>query len=251
MSEASWAVVTGGGTGIGRALAAELASRDIPVLVAGRREAELAGTGALDPAHIRYVAADVTEPSGRQSIVDALPEGAAVGYLVHNAGVLDPIGPIGDLDLMSWRRNMAVNVEAPLFLTQALLPRLDGGRIVHVSSGAAHRPIAGWSAYCTAKAALFMLYRCINAELNDRRILCASVRPGVVDTPMQAQIREQSETDLPSVERFRTLKREGGLHPPEEVARFMSWVLREVGDGAFPAREWDIDDSSHHELWGA
>lgn len=250
MSEGSWAVITGGGTGIGRALAAELARQDVAVLIAGRRADALEQTRALDPQHIRSLAADVSEESGRQRVCEALPEEARIAYLVHNAGVLDPIGPIGDLDVASWRRNMAVNVEAPLFLTQALLPRLDEGRIVHVSSGAAHRPIAGWSAYCTAKAALFMLYRCINAELNERRILCASVRPGVVDTPMQAHVREQPETRFPSVERFRTLQREGALHPPEEVARFMSWVLREVSDGAFPAREWDIDDTTHHELWG-
>lgn len=250
MAQRDWAVITGGGTGIGRALAAELAGQGMSVLVTGRREDALEDTRALDPEHIHVQSADVAEARGREQLCAALPREARVAYLVHNAGVLDPIGPIGGLEPQAWRRNMAVNLEAPLFLTQALLPRLDEGRIMHVSSGAAHRPIAGWSAYCAAKAALYMLYRCINAELNERRILCASLRPGVVDTPMQAHVREQSEERFPSVERFRTLKREGQLHPPQEVAKFMSWVLREVSDGAFPAREWDIDDTTHHELWG-
>lgn len=250
MTEQHWAIVTGGGTGIGRALAAELAGHGVNVLIVGRRAEQLEQTRALDDRHIQAVAADVTEEDGRRRVQDALPGSASVSYLVHNAGLLDPIGPIGELDPQAWRRNMAVNLEAPLFLTQGLLGRMNHGRILHVSSGAAHRPIAGWSAYCTAKAGLFMLYRCINAELNERRILCASLRPGVVDTPMQAHIREQSEERFPSVERFRSLQRDGRLHPPQEVARFMSWVLREVSDGAFPAREWDIDDTTHHELWG-
>lgn len=250
MAERYWAVVTGGGTGIGRALAADLASHGINVVAVGRRQAPLESTRALDDERIRAVAADVTEEEGRLRVRDALPDDAKVAYLVHNAGSLDPIGPIGELDPQAWRRNLAINLEAPLFLTQTLLSRLHQGRVMHVSSGAAHRPIAGWSAYCTAKAGLFMLYRCINAELNERRILCASLRPGVVDTPMQVHVREQSEERFPSVERFRSLKRDGQLHPPEEVAKFMSWVLREVSDGAFPAREWDIDDTTHHELWG-
>ena len=74
-------------------------------------------------------------------------------------------------------------------MTQALLPNLvENSRVVHISSGAAHSGIPGWGMYCTSKAALFMLGKLLKDELAQRNIWFGSVRPGIVDTPMQAEI---------------------------------------------------------------
>ena len=249
MPERQRALITGGGSGIGAALAVHLAERGLDVIVAGRRPAVLDEVCGRAPERIVPAVADIATAAGREALLTAAGD-ARLDHLVHNAGVLSPVAPVGDIDAEALRENLAVNVEAPLLLTQTLLPRLaDPARVLLVSSGAAHHPIAGWSAYCTAKAGLAMLGECLNLELNGRGVLTATARPGVVDTPMQAEIRDLDEADFPGVRRFRELHANGELRDPGEVAAFLAWLLLECGPGAYPSREWDIDDPDHQTLW--
>ncbi|MCO6440743.1 MAG: SDR family NAD(P)-dependent oxidoreductase, partial [Nitrococcus mobilis] len=217
------AVVTGGGTGIGRAMVQRLAAEGLAVLAIGRRSGPLEALAQARPDRIETRAADVATPEGRAQVAEAIA-GRRVRYLLHNAGVLEPVRPLAVVGLAEWRYAQAVNVEGPLFLTQRLLPCLSGGRVLHVSSGAAHYPLAGWGAYCTAKAALYMLYQVLDLELRSHDIAVGSVCPGVVDTPMQALIREQDSERFPDVERFRELERTGMLKSPDTVADFV-WQL--------------------------
>ncbi|MGD8429508.1 MAG: SDR family NAD(P)-dependent oxidoreductase [Ectothiorhodospiraceae bacterium] len=234
------AIVTGAGSGIGRAVARGLAeTAELEVLCVGRRVGPLQDTAALDRQRLQPISADVASDEGRQRIVDAVGD-RRVRFLVHNAGVLAPVGPLSRVSLKEWRGHMAVNVEGPLFLTQSLLPALVGGRVLHVSSGAAHRPVPGWGAYCTGKAALHMLYRVLAAELDAEGVAVGSVRPGVVDTPMQELIREQTAESFPGVERFREMKARGELVSPEQVARFILALLTDLTTERFSEREWDI-----------
>lgn len=249
LNNREYALVTGGGGGIGRGVAFALAARGLEVWVVGRRAAPLEETCRAGHGRIHPVVADVSTEAGRAAVIVALPDSGRLRALVHNAGVLEPVAPIERLTPAAWRHNQAVNVEGPLFLTRALLPRLTGGRVLHVSSGAAHQPRTGWAAYCTAKAGLHMLYRCLNEELADRGLLCGSVRPGVVDTEMQTLIRGQGSEDFPDVERFREMHRQGQLHRPEEVGAFVAWLLLDCDDRAYPCQEWDLEDSSHWEHW--
>ncbi|MEC7221920.1 MAG: SDR family oxidoreductase, partial [SAR324 cluster bacterium] len=148
-------LITGGGTGIGRALAERFAAKDWQVTIVGRRSYLLEEVMNEYPDRIKAISADVGKIQDRQKIVDEAM--ATLNLLVHNAAVLGPVGPILDQNLEDWRSHMATNVEGPLFLTQALLPNLvENSRVVHISSGAAHSGIPGWGMYCTSKAALFM-----------------------------------------------------------------------------------------------
>lgn len=240
------AVITGGGSGLGRAIAVELGRRGYPSLVVGRRAEPLEQTRRQTEAACDVVQADVATEEGRRAVLDAVGD-RRVALLIHNAAVLTPVGPLATVSPAEWRQAMAINVEAPLFLTQALLPRLGGGRILHISSGAAHNPLAGWGAYCVSKAALFMLYRMFNVELHD--VAVGSIRPGVVDTPMQALIREQAPERFPDVDRFRRLQAEGQLRSPADVASFIGWLLTETPSDAFAAEEWDIGNAAHTANW--
>ncbi len=245
-----WALVTGAGSGIGRAITHELVkTAGMHVLVVGRRIEPLQETQKFDTTRIHLVSGDVASERDREKIVSALPEGADLRFVIHNAAVLEPVKPLAQIQVGEWRKHFAINVEGPLFLTQALLPRLkDGARILHISSGAAHHPYAGWGAYCTSKAALFMLYRVLNAELNDKGIFVGSLRPGVVNTPMQDQVRKARPEFFPTLERFIQLKQEGKLIDPQLVARFAVAVLQQTDDETFAAEEWDIRD--HAEQFG-
>lgn len=240
-------VITGGGSGIGRALALELAERHEKVLIVGRREAQLQETKAAGKARIDYIVTDLSQEQGRQQLIEHLSGETLIKGLVHNAGLLEPLKPLSAVSLSEWRRAQSINVEAPLFLTQGLLHKLKGQRVLHLSSGAAHHPFSLWGAYCTSKAALYMLYQLFKKEEPD--VLFASVMPGVTDTGMQDSIREA--TDMPKEELafFRQLKKENKLLSPETVAEFLSWLLLDTDSERYIEREWDIYESWHHEHW--
>jgi len=238
------ALVTGGGSGIGQALAWELAlNHNFKVYIAGRHADKLAQTVSKAAQKIISVAADVAEPAGRQTIAEALSAEPELNYLVHNAGLLPPVKPLMEVSVEEWRYHQATNVEGPLFLTQALLPKLGGGRILHISSGAAHHAYAGWGAYCASKATLHMIYQVLSLELKKYGIAVGSLRPGVVDTPMQNSVRQADSNVFPQLSRFVELKEKDDLLSPAFVARFIAYILIKTGDDAYSRQEWDIREN--------
>ncbi len=237
----TWAIITGAGSGIGRALSVELARNyGLHILAVGRHLTTLQETQKFSPEFIEPLVADVSKDEDRAKIARRM-SGEEIRFVVHNAAVLQPVKPLKDVSLTEWRTHFAINVEGPLFLTQQLLPLLKtGSRILHVSSGAAHHAYAGWGAYCTSKAALYMIYQVLNLELHEQGILVGSVRPGVVDTPMQDRVRQASREVFPALDRFIQLRKEGKLFAPERVAKFIGKLLTATTDETFVSREWDI-----------
>ncbi len=241
-------LITGGGTGIGRALAERFAAKGWRVTIVGRRLELLQEVARDYPDKISIISADVGSIQDRQKIV-AEAKGT-LDLLVHNAAVLGPVGPILDQSPEDWKSHMETNVEGPLFLTQALLPNLvENSRVVNISSGAAHQGIPGWGMYCTSKAALFMLGQLLKDELAQRNIWFGSVRPGIVDTPMQAEIRALEPENFPMVEQFRQYKATGALVTSELVAQYLEWLLLEVSGPQLGEREWDIRDAEWQSAW--
>ncbi len=236
-------VLTGASSGIGHALAMRLAASHTVIAVA-RRQAALQQLATGQPG-IEPCIADVADPADRARIAAAVGD-RRVGYLIHNAGTLEPVGPLLEQSTDAIRQSLAVNVEAPIALSQALFDHMaTGARILHISSGAAHRALAGWGAYCTSKAALYMVYEVLKAELGNRGVAIGSLRPGVVDTPMQALIREQTPEDFPAVDQFRAMKANQQLTTPDDCARFIAAVLLETDAARFTKREWDIREDWH------
>lgn len=239
-------IITGGGSGIGKALALALANRGKSVLVIGRREPLLQETAAAS-SFIKYVCADVSTSEGRNLIrvyLDNIPQ---ISALVNNAGTLNPVAAIKDIQLDDWQHTFSTNLEAPLFLTQLLYDKLHHGRVLNVGSGAAYFAIKGWAAYCTSKAALAMLTQCWQQDSGS--LSFASVMPGIIDTEMQAIARSGSSMDAEHVEFYRRLKQYKRLISPETVAEFFLWLLLDVEQAVYVSKEWDIYDTSHHSAW--
>jgi len=235
------AVITGAGSGIGKALALELALKhNLNVLGIGRDLPKLEATQADAPESIYVLQADVSTTEGREKIALRAGSFPAVDFLVHNAAVLVPVISLTDITLTDWRNHQQINAEAPLFLTQILLPKLKGGRVLHISSGAAHHAYMGWGAYCTSKAALYMIWQVLREELKAKKIVIGSVRPGVVDTPMQDKVREAEKDVFPSLNKFLELKKKNQLLSAGEAARFIANILLNTSDEAFSEKEWDI-----------
>lgn len=233
-------LITGAGTGIGRALAIHAANAGNQVLGIGRRIAPLEETKDKAGANMQVISADITKATDRDKIKAAFSQ-ASLQFLVHNAAVLEPVAKLEDINAADWHHHLDINLHAPLFLTQTLLPHFTSpARILSISSGAAHSAYPGWTAYCTGKAALAMLTNCMDVELKARGIRAGNAAPGVVDTPMQGQVRESDPNAFPNLQRFLDLKANDQLTDPAETARFMWHLLTEADPEAFASTAWDI-----------
>ena len=124
--------------------------------------------------------------------------------LINNAGVIEPIASIAEGDPTVWARNVDINLTGAYHAVRAVLPGMlaaGGGTIVNVSSGAAIRPLQGWSAYCSAKAGLHMLTRAIALETAGKGIRVFGFQPGTTDTDMQVLIRASGVNPVSQIPR--------------------------------------------------
>ncbi|HRD70035.1 MAG TPA: SDR family NAD(P)-dependent oxidoreductase [Legionella sp.] len=239
-------IITGGGSGIGKALALALAKRDKSVIIIGRRE-ELLKETAAQSGLIQYLVADVSTAQGLDRIVEFVKQLPMITALINNAGTINPVVSLQDMHIDSWHQTLNTNLDAALFLPQKLHDKLTGGRVLNIGSGVAYFPVRGWGAYCVSKAALSMLTRCW--QLEAQQIHFASVMPGIVDTEMQAIARTGNNMELENVQFYQSLKQNNRLIFPEVVAEFLTWLLLSIDEQTFSSREWDIYDTSHHASW--
>lgn len=225
------ALLTGHSRGLGTAIADALLARGIPLLALAR-----SGNPQLCSAHpdlLQEVSLDFSDTPSLQAWLHtpALRDffaDAESALLINNAGLLQPVGLVGEADATAIAHAVAVNVTAPLLLTNAFVAttrHCADRRVVHISSGAARSPYAGWSVYCATKAALDHQARAMAAEhLPGLRV--ASLAPGVVDTAMQAEIRASSVEQFPQKGRFEALKNSGQLTSPDKAAqRLVNYLL--------------------------
>lgn len=166
--------------------------------------------------------------------------------LINNAGVLDPIAPIGECDDTQLARNIQVNLTAPLILTRHFFhfskPFPGHKWIVNITSGASRTPYFGWSAYGAAKAGLAMATRAMAMEFSriDPTFGICAVAPGTVDTAMQEKIRNCSPDQFAKVGKFLDLKSSGVLDSPEHAASKLICLLmrdRFENGGQYDLRE--------------
>ncbi len=218
-------IVTGASRGLGAAIVRHLAQMGAGVVLAARSteliEEETqkicdAGGSAL------YVTADVSLEADCGRIVhQALDQFGRIDALVNNAGMVEPMGPVAQASAQDWQRNWAVNVLGPVMLARMTLPSLRErrGRIINLSSGAAVNVVPGWGAYSTAKAALNHLTTILAAE--EPAVTSLSVRPGIVDTEMQANIRDKGKGRMgeSNYNRLYGLYEKGQLLPPDQPGK--------------------------------
>lgn len=224
------AIVTGGGTGIGRAAALALAAAGAHVLVTGRRRAPLAAVAAAHP-RIELLVADARkEDAARQTVATAVDRWGRLDVLVNNAGVFVML-PLEQADAERVAGLLASNVVAPTLLARAALPHLEraGGAIVNVSSSTAQRPTAGAAHYAASKAALDHLTRSWALELAPRGVRVNGVAPGPTESEALAAAGLPPDT-IEQIKRGEAARIPLGRRgTPEDISR---WLLTLADPGS-------------------
>lgn len=186
-------VITGAASGMGLEVARRLVDRGDDVVALVRSEARMAQLYDELPGVSAAQVADLSDVSQLQDVATELASSyARVDSLLHVAGVVD-LFPVAELDLVEWRRQLEVNLTAPVVLTHAFLPALRAARgtVVFVNSGAGLTAHATWSAYAASKFGLRALADSLRAEEAEHGVRVTTLFPSRTATPMQEKVHEQ------------------------------------------------------------
>jgi benzil reductase ((S)-benzoin forming) len=219
--------ITGTSRGLGKALAEELLRGN------GNRVFGIGRNCTLDHDRYHHVHLDLSIPENVREFKFQLPKGTRCAVLINNAGVVDPVAPVGRIDNQSLAASFTVNLISPAMLMNNFIRHTQRSRarrmIINISSGAARHTVDSWAVYCAAKAGLDMFSEVLHSEQPIHRpkhpVRIFSIAPGVVDTDMQAQIRALPKTDFAGKERFMKMKADGMLASPAATARSILRIL--------------------------
>jgi 3-oxoacyl-[acyl-carrier protein] reductase len=221
--EGKVALVTGGGRGIGAAVALRLAEEGADVALTYQQNEERAAevVDQIKATGRRTVAvrADSADPAEVVAAVDRVAgELGRLDILVNNAGAFE-LGPIEDLTLAQYEQTMAVNVRAPFVASQAAVRHMSaGGRIVNIGSNVVERTVfPGFTLYATSKTALVGLTKALSRELGGRAITVNLVNPGPTDT-------ELNPADGPNAATFGSFTALGHYADPSDIAATVAFL---------------------------
>lgn len=219
-------VVFGASQGIGAAIAKELARDGSSVVLCSRRREAVelvADRIRSEGMTAEAIDCDVSDAQAVDAAVKfALKTYGRLDHVVNNAGVIQPIAPLADTAPEAWAEAIRVNLLGTMHGTRAALRAFgsDGGVVVNLSSGAAHNPLEGWSAYCASKASALMLTRAAALECEAGPVRVYGFQPGAVDTGMLGEVRDAGLGYVARLSR-------DDLLPPELPARVVAWLMRE------------------------
>lgn len=229
------ALVTGGGSGIGRAIALSLADADWRVTILGRNEERLAAVAGEHP-DISSIGCDVTDEEAVSACVaKAISLNGTVAVLVNCAGTVRT-APFEKTSSASWDSLWQTNVLGPVHVSKAVMPgmrQLNWGRIVNIASTASLKGYAYVSAYTAAKHALLGLTRALAVELAATPITVNAVCPGYADTDIIRDavaniVAKTGRSEAEALSTFTSTNPQGRLIDPEEVAASVLWLVSDA-----------------------
>ncbi len=214
-------IVTGGSKGIGKALIQKYQQEKYTVFSLART--------IIDIQNVTQTSVDLSNfkeaKDAFQMLLDEIKKLEILSVtLVNNAGRLGTIANLENITSDDLQESILINTTIPLLFSGLFIRSLSlfncKKQIINISSGAAKKPYEGWSVYCSSKAALDMTTATIAEEQKNiaNGVKCFGIRPGVVDTNMQSQIRTTEASNFKNVQRFIDLKNNNELYSPEYVA---------------------------------
>ena len=214
------ALITGGGTGIGKAIAEALVAEGAKVVVTARREQPLKQLAADHPQAVRYITTDVTEKGAPAKAVRFVTEQFdRLDILINNAGV-GAVAPLVELDDEAIQRTYGVNVQGALITTREAIPHLskNGGSVINISSTLAQASMSGAAAYSGSKAAIERLTSALAVELGPQGIRVNSVAPGLTKTDMSDGVPQEMIDGMVAQTPL------GRIGQPEDIAKAVAFL---------------------------
>ena len=230
-------IITGASRGIGAGIARAVMQPDNVIFALARHEnSQLKQAAAEAGTQLYFFPVDLADSPAIEPALDHIfqhidLQQAEGIYLVNNAGVLQPIGPLETHTLEEDEFHLRVNLLAPMRLTAGFIRRTNGVAarkvVATISSGAAQRAYFGWSSYCSGKAGVEMFTRVAGLEQQDAEfpIIIYAIAPGIVDTDMQVQIRRADDAQFRDRPKFLRYHEKGYLASPEETGRRLAATL--------------------------
>ncbi|MBD8491215.1 SDR family NAD(P)-dependent oxidoreductase [Echinicola sp. CAU 1574] len=220
-------ILTGCSKGLGKALLDKLVGSEKNQVIGISRSAMESGDG------FTHVELDLADSAGLIKELSSIfpPGNFKKIVLINNAGWIGEIGPLGKLDPTGIAKINAVNVVAPAILINEYVRKYYDQKceklVVNISSGAASKDVDGWSGYCSSKAALNRMTRVaqVESELKGYGINYYALSPGIVDTPMQADIRSADQENFSGLKKFKAFKSNNELSSPEAVAEKVLYLI--------------------------
>jgi len=231
------AIVTGVSKGLGASVAELFLKSNIPLIGISRTENnELKQIAGDNNTAYEHLSVDLRQEKELENLAEALGEKLAhfqptIVYLVNNAAMVKPVHQASNINPKELSNHINLNLTAPVILTNSLLAQASGQDAIlvalTVTSGAAENPIYGWSAYCSTKAGMNMYTKTValeQEELNTGHKIIA-FNPGIMDTNMQANIREHTHEEFIDIDRFKSYKENQLLRQPREVAEVLYKII--------------------------
>jgi len=219
--------ITGASRGIGAAAARVFAGAGARVALLARSGDEIAQLAAdIGPAALS-LPCDVADAAAVSAALAKVARwGGGLDVLINNAGVIEPIARLAEVDPAAFGRSVDINLMGVLHGMQAAIPMMrmqGGGTIINLSSGAAHNPVEGWAAYCAAKAGAAMLTRMGHLEEGPQGLRILGLSPGTVATEMQVKIRASGINPVSQLD--------PSVHIPADwPARALLWMCTPAAD---------------------
>lgn len=245
------AVITGGGRGIGRAIAEKYASEGCHLALLARSLTELEETARAIRSRydlpVFVASVDIgNEDEVRRGIDQILKEFKKIDVLVNNAGIIGPLGPLAEIGTREWEQAIRINVNGTFYCLKAVLPRMlerRSGRILNIASGAGVTPSPFFDAYAVSKAAVIRLTENLAVELKDSGVTVSAILPGAVNTRMFDEMLATGEEKVgPELwKSFLARKAQGGetMESAVELALRTVTDLAEVTHGRVISTKWD------------
>jgi 3-oxoacyl-[acyl-carrier protein] reductase len=252
------ALVTGGGRGIGEAIALRFAAEGAQLALAARTAPELESVAEACRAAGAECSTHVVDVSVREQVHELVRTVGGVDVLVNSAGVYGPIGPLVDNDLDEWEQGLRVNLLGTLYTCREVIPGMvqrRRGSIINMSGGGATGPLPNFTLYAVSKAAVARLTDTLSAELAGTGVRMNAIAPGAIDTRLQDQVLAAGERAGDLFHRMRSLRDSGkGATPVDVPARLAVFLASDASEGLTgriisaphdPWQSWDANRIQH------
>jgi NADP-dependent 3-hydroxy acid dehydrogenase YdfG len=220
-------LITGASRGIGAATARAFADAGANVSLVARSTDAIAALAGDIGDRALAIPCDVSRHAEVEAALAATARTfGGLDILINNAGMIDPIGHLVDADPEDWAHTIDINLKGVMYGMRAAMPGMIAqghGTIINISSGAAHGPVEGWTAYCASKAAVYMLTRTADKESRDKGLRIMGLSPGTVATEMQREIQASGINPVSQLDWSAHI-------PPEWPAQALLWMCTDAAD---------------------